>query len=94
MTKDEFIDYVKREHAGVAYSRKTAAIYRTSAAEVQEYDPLLATMLRRTALSIEQLCQQFEIQMININMDKSDMDDDEQEKLIGELFTRVWNKKS
>lgn len=94
MTKDQFISYITREQNGESPWRHTAHNLKDVATNIQENDPILATMARRLALAINQYRDRMIAQFAELAVERLDKQQDEDNQMLEELFAKLGAKQS
>jgi hypothetical protein len=93
LSEEEFTHYLVEATFHVLAWEKTAAELRAHAKNVEENDIILSTMLKRTALAIEELQHRFRAYDADRSLERIDTQHDEEEQLIANLFANMGKGK-
>jgi predicted adenine nucleotide alpha hydrolase (AANH) superfamily ATPase len=85
----ELVQFVRNEYAFRKDWLDQAKRMREAAERLDSHDPILATKLRRTAFSIEQLQEHVFSRLQELAMDAIDAKQDEVDNVVSDLFTRL-----
>lgn len=94
MTPEEVLAFMQAE-AKISHSwLEQSARMRQNAAALEPADPVMATMLRRMALSIEQYQERVRAYLILQQIEKQEKATQEADQLVNDLFARVGKGRS
>lgn len=89
MTTEEFISLLEQEQKHREAWLKITTQWRHNANTVEINDPILATMLRRMALMVEQYYQRINATLLEKQIDAADQHEKDTKQLLDDLFARI-----